>query len=91
MEDVSLNQLLDAIAAKVAEKLALPASAGGIRSRLLNIKQGAEYLGRTEPAMRHMVQSGKVPCVRSDRRILLDVRDLDRWITTHKSGNSDSE
>jgi excisionase family DNA binding protein len=91
MEDLSLNQILDMIAARVAERLALPSNGGGVRPRLLNIKQASEYLGRTEPATRHMVQSGKVPCVRSDRRILLDVRDLDRWIENHKNGSNGSE
>jgi hypothetical protein len=31
-----------------------------------------------------MVSSGKVPTVRADRRVFVDVEDMDRWITEHK-------
>jgi hypothetical protein len=31
-----------------------------------------------------MVASGKVPTVRSDRRVFVDVEDLDVWIREHK-------
>lgn len=34
--------------------------------------------------MQHMVAEGKIPTVRSDRRIFIDVQDLDRWIAEHK-------
>jgi hypothetical protein len=31
-----------------------------------------------------MVSSGKVPTIRADRRVFIDVEDLDRWIREHK-------
>jgi hypothetical protein len=34
--------------------------------------------------MQHMLASGKLPTVRADRRVFVDVEDLDRWILDHK-------
>jgi hypothetical protein len=73
------------IAAKVAEKLG-----PGLRpKRLLTIAEAAAYIGRTEHAIRHMTGKGGrggLPCVRTDRRTFLDVRDLDAWIDANKTG-----
>lgn len=32
-----------------------------------------------------MIAGGKLPVVRADRRVFLDVRDLDRWIDANKA------
>lgn len=86
--DLSLESLLDSLATKVAEKLraelAQAGNGGAIRPRLLTIEQGAAYLGRSEEAMRHLIQAGKIPTVRADRRIYLDIADLDAWIAANK-------
>ena len=52
--------------------------------RLLTVQEAAEYLGRTVPAIRELQWAGRIPCVKSDRRVFFDIEDLDRFIETHK-------
>ena len=52
--------------------------------RLLNLRDAAVYLGRTEWAVRELIWKGRIPVVRIDRRIQLDVRDLDALIESAK-------
>jgi excisionase family DNA binding protein len=52
--------------------------------RLFSVAEAAVYLGRTVCALRELVWAGKIPHVRFDRRIFLDVRDLDAFIERHK-------
>ena len=84
----NIDGLLDALAEKVASKvrgeLEQNGSDTGVRPRLLTVEQAATYLGRTKASVQHMVSDGSLPTVRSDRRVFLDVLDLDRWITQHK-------
>ena len=81
-----LNALVDALAAKVADRVRVELGGSGatLRPRLLTIEQAGVYLSRTTAAIQHMVASGKLPTVRSDRRVFIDVEDLDRWILEHK-------
>ena len=67
-----------------AARLAQDGGASGVKPRLLSIEQGGAYVSRTEEAMRHLIQAGKIPTVRADRRIYLDIADLDRWIEQNK-------
>jgi excisionase family DNA binding protein len=87
-DGLQLEALLDALAERIVEKIraSLGEERGGVsvRPRLLTAKQAAAYLGRTEEAVQHLIASGKVPTVRTDRRVFLDVRDLDRWIEESK-------
>jgi excisionase family DNA binding protein len=53
--------------------------------RLLTVKQAAEYLGRTEAAVRQLIHKRIIPVVRFDRAIRIDVRDLDRLIQEYRS------
>lgn len=52
--------------------------------RLYSIREAAAYLGRTIGAVREIIWSGKIPIVRCDRRIFLDIRDLERFIEQNK-------
>jgi len=52
--------------------------------RLFNVAEAAVYLGRTVCALRELIWAGKIPYVRCDRRIFLDVKDLDAFIEQHK-------
>ncbi len=52
--------------------------------RLLNVREAAKYIGRTESAVRELVWNEKLPHIRCDRRVMLDIRDLDRWIDTNR-------
>ena len=55
------------------------------RKRLYTISESAEYLGRTEWAVRHLVWKGLLPAVRIDKRVQIDVRDLDLLISHSKT------
>jgi excisionase family DNA binding protein len=55
-----------------------------VRPRLLTVEQAAVYIGRTKDAVHHMIASSKLPTVRSDRRVFIDMRDLDSWIEENK-------
>ena len=81
-----LSTLVDAVAARLAEHLRGELGSGGqsVRPRLLTVEQAAAYLGRSKAAVEHMISGGKVPTVRADRRVYLDVQDLDDWIREHK-------
>ena len=52
--------------------------------RLYNLKEAAEYLGRSEWSMRELQWKGALPVVRDGRRIYFDVKDLDRYIESNK-------
>jgi len=52
--------------------------------RLLTIKEASVYLGRSVPAIRELIWRGELPIVRPDRRIHLDLFDLDKWIEKNK-------
>lgn len=52
--------------------------------RLYTVEEAAEFLGRTKEAVQHLIAAGKIPTVRSDRRVFLDREDLERWIQSGK-------
>ena len=87
--DANLDSLLcafcDMIAAKVSQRLAEPGRGGSkMRKRLLTVEEAAIYLGRSKEALQHMVASGKLATVKADRRVFLDIKDLDLWIDRNK-------
>ena len=84
--DVLLSDLAKRVAAEVRAELELDRSNLAVRPRLLTVEQAATYLGRSKASVQHMVSDGSLPTVRSDRRVFLDVLDLDRWIAQHKQG-----
>lgn len=87
MSGFSLDAVIDALAAAVAEKIRAQGGDSGaepIRPRLLSVEQAALYLGRTKPAIQHMIADGSLRPVRSDRRVFLDKQDLDKWIEQNK-------
>ena len=56
-----------------------------LRKRLLTVKEASIYLGRSIPAIRELIWAGKLPIVKSDRRIFFDINDIDKWIEQHKT------
>lgn len=67
-------------------------SQGDIKERLVSVMVAAEYLGRTVTAVREMIWAGKLPYIKSDKRIFLDRVDLDSYISTNKrSGKQEEE
>jgi excisionase family DNA binding protein len=85
---IDIEGLLDSLAERLAVKMRDKLAENGsslTKSRLLTVEQAAVYLGRTKEAVEHLTGASKLPVVRSDRRVFLDVRDLDRWIETNKT------
>jgi excisionase family DNA binding protein len=82
VEDLLLDGLAERVAERVFAKL-VDAQVAPTK-RLLTMEQAGEYLGRSRESMQHLVSSGKLPTVRSDRRVFLDVKDLDEWIQANK-------
>jgi len=76
-----LDQFADAIAGKVAAKLAVHKAPA---KRLLTAKEAAVYLGRSVNAIQHMTSAGELPAVRVGRRVHYATEDLDRWIVANK-------
>jgi excisionase family DNA binding protein len=65
------------------------ASAGAMQRinidrRLLSIREAAQYLGRTEKSLRHLVGRRKLRSVRADGRVMLDLSDLEAWIDMNR-------
>lgn len=84
----NLDALLDALADRVAAKVRAEVAQDGVaavKRRLFTVEQAAVYLGRTTEALQHMIASGKLRAVRADRRVFLDLKDLDRWIEQNKA------
>ena len=54
--------------------------------RLLTLKEAADYLAVGEWKLRHLVWGGQISFVQHGKgaRVLLDVDDLDKWITANK-------
>lgn len=84
--EFTLDSLMDVLAERIAQKMGersgLPRTAS--KKRLLTTDEAAEFLGRTREAMQHLAASGKIPTVRSDRRVFFDLHDLERWIDRNK-------
>ncbi|OGW10384.1 MAG: hypothetical protein A2W77_09715 [Nitrospinae bacterium RIFCSPLOWO2_12_39_16] len=53
--------------------------------RLLSVKETSVYLGRSVSAIRELIWAGKLPCVKIDKRIHLDIYDLEKIISNHKT------
>lgn len=77
------NELTTAIRSQLISEQPKPAPSTG--RRLLTVKEAAEYLGRTEAAVRQLIHKRIIPVVRFDRAIRIDVRDLDRLIQEYRS------
>jgi excisionase family DNA binding protein len=83
--DATLGLLVDAIAEQVAAKVRAELTthfetASWIQPVLLNVKEAAVYLGRSEQAVQHLIFQRELPVIRAGRRVHLDRRDLDKWI-----------
>ena len=89
MNNVNLQGLMDSfaetVAAKLYERMQKEGREKSPQHRLVSIPEAAKYIGRTAPAVRSLVSTGQLPSVQSDRRIFLDLKDLDAWITAHKN------
>jgi excisionase family DNA binding protein len=53
--------------------------------RLLSIDEGAVYLSLSKREIYNMIATRELPAVKHGRRTMLDIRDLDAWITLNKT------
>ena len=55
--------------------------------RLYTLKEAARYLGRSVWGVRELIWAGEIPIVRGDgnRKIFLDIKDLDEYVRQNKS------
>jgi Helix-turn-helix domain len=75
-----IDSLVDEVAERVRQRLA-----GEItQPRLLDVRQAAVYLGRTDKAVRHMQANGSLRPVKLDDRVQFDRKDLDVFIENSK-------
>ena len=80
-----VDRLATLIAVRVQSRSANPACwRSGPVARLLNVKEAAAYIGRTEQAVHHLIHKRELIVVRQGRRVHLDRADLDRWIDANK-------
>lgn len=56
-----------------------------VQSRLLTTAEAAQYLKLSLRSMKAMQSHGDIPVVRTGRRVMVDIRDLDEWIEENKS------
>lgn len=56
----------------------------GIPKRLYNIEEAGHYLGRSKWMIREMVRQGKLPVVKYDRRVFIDIHEMDEMIEATK-------
>ena len=59
-------------------------SATEVQPVLLDVKQTAVYLGRSEQSVQHLIFEKELPVVRKGRRVHLHRCDLDAWIEKNK-------
>lgn len=78
----ALRQLATALSPLMGDSLSRRVST--VERRLLTVREAAEYLGRSEEAVRHLLKTNKLHSIRADGRVLLDKRDVDFWIDANK-------
>jgi excisionase family DNA binding protein len=78
-----LSQMIEA-ACETAIKKAMNISDVSPR-RLMTVQEAALYLALSEREVYNMIANKELNGVRHGRRLMLDIRDLDVWITAHKA------
>ena len=53
-------------------------------ARLRSVKDGSRYLGISPNNFRGLLKAGELPHIRIGARILVDMGDLDQFITAHR-------
>jgi hypothetical protein len=55
-----------------------------IQPRLLNVEDVAILIGRSQGAVRHLLENGQLKNASPDGRVQVDVKDIETWITNNK-------
>ena len=87
IDTAAMSYMAQALAGQVSiiikEELAR-VSGSTIQPMLMDVKQAAVYLGRSEQSVQHLIADRAFPVVRHSRRVHLHRPDLDAWIEKNK-------
>ena len=72
-----LDDLLDDLADRIAQRLQPRSSSP---RRLLTLRQVGEMIGRSPGAVGQLVRRGELRSVRSDRRIHVELSEVENWM-----------
>jgi excisionase family DNA binding protein len=75
------EELLDALADLVAERIAVPTARV---FQLLRPAEAAKVVGLSRSALYVKIQAGEIPAIRDGRAVMVDVRDLEAWAQARK-------
>ena len=75
-----LSVVRQQVMAEMQPKTATPAQT----KRLLTVAEAAEFMGRSETAMRQLIYKRLVPVVRFGRNVRVDIRDLEHLIEENR-------
>ena len=82
-DDAFVVQLAEQLVSKLVPKLGQHGKTG-IAPRLMTVEEAAQYIARSENAVRILVHRKELPAVHGGKRVHLDRRDLDMWIERNK-------
>ena len=79
-------QLVEQITARVLASVKAPTAPEQrkVEARLMTVKEAAEYIARSEQAVRHLIFKRDLPAIRTGRHVRIDRKDLDRWIEQNR-------
>jgi excisionase family DNA binding protein len=83
-DDRFVTALASELAAKILPQIERGNGKSKMSPRLLTVKDAAQYIGRSEQAVQHLIHRRELIVVRKGRRVHLDRADLDRWIEANK-------
>jgi len=81
--DVAANSLARNVARATTPLVVRPPAVGANR-RLLTLQEAAMALSVSVPSVRRLIATCHLPCVRFNRRLLIDIKDLDQFIARSK-------
>lgn len=79
------NDLLDAFADMVADRVAEKIGTTSIGARMLSVAQSAEYAGCSEWTIRRAVNLGELATIDFDKRKRILREDVDAWIKRNRN------
>jgi excisionase family DNA binding protein len=88
MTTTTLDQVVEAIAARVAERLAelqlAQSATSGEASPWMNIETAAAYLDWPKQRLYKLTAQGAIPHYKHDGRLLFHRHELDQWLASHR-------
>lgn len=79
------QEFIDALTTEVVRQLTskLGTVWGSPRKRLFDVREAAEYVGRTPKAIEHLIARGTIPVTKIDGKVQIDRVALDKLIDDH--------